>query len=227
MKSLGAVVLLLMLTACSADATYPTEADLNQRVARVEGIACNFDIVGTAVFVAIDQVVTNAHVVAGIEQPSLRLPGGRSIDAELVGFDSDRDLALLVVDAEALTNTGFIARPSSLVDATEGDIGMIAPVTGEGTVRLLPYEIRREIVATGADIYREGSTFRQALDVAANISPGDSGAGLFDSEGNLIGIAFASSRNQELVTYAIAASEVRAFLDETDVTTPADSGPCI
>lgn len=227
MRYIVGVWFLLMLNACGGEATYPTEAQLSQQVARVEGVACNFDIVGTAVFVAPDQVVTNAHVVAGIESPALLLPGGRSVPAELVGFDADRDLALLVVEPTALTNTGFIVRPSTLVDPDEGDVGMIAPVDEDGTLRLLPYEIRREIVATGADIYREGSTLRQALDVAVDINPGDSGAGLFDGNGNLIGIAFASSRQQELVSYAIAASEIRAFIEETDVTTSASSGPCI
>jgi S1-C subfamily serine protease len=223
------LILALLVASCTfgTSATYPELAEVSQSVARVEGVACSFDIIGTAVFIEVNQVITNAHVMAGVTQPSLLLPGGAAIDAELVGFDSDRDLALLVVDPSDLTDAGFIVRPARLAEATEGDTGMIAPLDRDGAIRLLPYEVRRQIIATGADIYREGDTLRSALDLEANIEPGDSGAGLFDGEGNLVGIAFASSRQQDLVTYAIAASEVTEFLAETDPTSPADSGPCI
>lgn len=221
------VAILLASCTTATAATYPEESEVAQSVARIEGVACSFNIVGTAVFIEVNQVITNAHVVAGVSDPALRLPGGMTIDAKLVGFDSDRDLALLVVNPTDLTNAGFIVRPARLAEANEGDTGMIAPLDKDGTIHLLPYVVRRQIIATGADIYREGDTIRAALDLEANIEPGDSGAGLFDGDGNLVGIAFASSRKQDLVTYAISASEVTEFLAETDVTTTVDSGPCI
>lgn len=223
------VVVAILLASCasSAEPTYPELTDVERSVARVEGVACNFDIVGTAVFIESDQLVTNAHVVAGVEELFVRLPGGQVVSASLVGFDSDRDLALLTVEPAALTNAGFIVRPALLGVAQEGDTGMIAPLGQDGTIELLPYEVRRQILATGADIYREGNTLRSALDLEADIDPGDSGAGLFDGEGSLVGIVFASSRQKDLVTYAIAATEVTEFLAETDATTPVESGPCI
>jgi hypothetical protein len=49
---------------------------------------------------------------------------------------------------------------------------------------------------------------------------------LFDEAADVVGIAFASSRNSDGVTYAIAASELRSFLDTTDVNSPVDSGVC-
>jgi len=226
MRFLALALVIASCTPATAPA-YPELSEVSRSVARIEGVACSFNIVGTAVFVDANQAITNAHVMAGVTNPSIRLPGGKVIEAELVGFDPERDLALLVVEPSDLTDAGFIVRPARLTEAEEGDTGMIAPLDADGNIYLLPYEVRREIIATGADIYREGDTFRAALDLAANIEPGDSGAGLFDGKGDLVGIAFASSRGQDLVTYAIAASEVTAFLQETDMTTPADPGPCI
>ena len=70
-----------------------------ERVARstvkVEGEACGRIQEGSGFFVADDVVVTNAHVVAGEDDTDVELSDGSRLDAEVVAFDPNRDLAVL------------------------------------------------------------------------------------------------------------------------------------
>src|SRR5262249_61491013 len=64
-------------------------------VVRVEGRACDVVQEGTGFAVAPRLVVTNAHVVAGERVTTVIAAGDRSLRADVVAFDAERDLALL------------------------------------------------------------------------------------------------------------------------------------
>src|SRR5690606_37339938 len=73
--------------------------DLNQQivqsVVKVEGIACQRQIDGSGFVVAPDTVVTNAHVVAGEPETTVVRSDGTTVEARVVVYDVDRDLAVL------------------------------------------------------------------------------------------------------------------------------------
>ncbi len=219
-----AASLLIFGAACSQpkSSAYPDAATVQPAAARVLVLACGFVSEGVGVFVGADLVATNAHVVAGGEQIQVRTSTS-TVDAVLVGFDPNLDLALLKT---RVAPPGIFVPDISPEDPVKGDIGLVAVFSDEGTFVTIPYEVTRAIVASGTDIYGQGKYFRRALDLETTIRPGDSGAALFDETAKVVGIAFASSRNANGVTYAIAASELRAFLDSSDPQTPVDSGAC-
>ena len=109
--------------------------------------------------------------------------------------------------------------------AEAGESGTIAAVKRNLEVELIPYEVIRRITATGDDIYGEGDVARQAIEVAANVRPGVSGAALVNRKGEVVGVVFAESRTRQS-TYAVYASEIEAFIREVDVATEVPPGRC-
>jgi S1-C subfamily serine protease len=206
----------------------PTESGLRpQVVARVSastvqvvGLACRFERDGSGFTVAPDLVVTNAHVVAGQQRTTVIRPDGRRLRAQVTVFDPARDLALLVVP-------GLGQTPLPLAD---GKVGTTAAVFGhpEGQIDLeiSPAGIRQQVNALGPDLYDVGVTRRAVYVLAAELAPGDSGAGLVDAEGQVVGVAFAISPDSRTTAYALAVSELRSVLAATREAA-ADTGPCI
>lgn len=128
-------------------------------------------------------VVTNNHVVEGTDNVSVKLHGGSTYPAEVVGGDSLSDVALLKIEAEGLSHVAV--GNSDAIAVGEGCIAIGNPLgeltftmTG-GYVSALP----REINISGKPI----SMFQ----TDAAINAGNSGGPLFDMAGNVIGITSA------------------------------------
>ena len=212
--SLLMAALTLLVGACG-------EAVERPRAVFIRDEACGDTIEGVGVLIRDELVVTNAHVVAGTaDSLAIFLANGLAAGV-VVGFDPDVDLALIRLAGSVVVSD----MPFGVAEA--GDRGSMLLRDEDGVGVAIPYEVRRPITATGEDIYREGDVSRKAYEVTLNLSQGNSGAALVNDDGELIGIAFASSRTDRDLTYAIAASEVEAFLARTDPATIVDTGPCL
>ncbi len=210
--------LVLLAAGCSGSGG-PSAEELAPSVGRVTGEACFRTVEGGAVLVGEGLYITNAHVIAGVGAGlRVRVPGAGEEEATVVGFDPERDLALLTVPVSTGT-------PFPFGSADTGDPGIIAAVTTDLEVELIEYEVLRRIVATGDDIYGEGDVERQAIEIAADVSSGVSGAGLINHDGELVGVVFAESKTRES-TYAVDTTEIRAFIAETDLATEVAAGRC-
>ena len=66
-------------------------------VVRVLGIACGLAVQGSGWVAAPEVVVTNAHVVAGEDDTTVKLNGGDELDAQATVFDPHNDVAVLRV----------------------------------------------------------------------------------------------------------------------------------
>lgn len=217
------LVVALGATACgrSTDVgTEPSETDIAQSVARLAGTACLRPIIASAVVVGEGLLLTVAHAVAGAED-DLRVitPDGAEHGVVVVGFDPERDLALLF--AESLDAPVLL-----LGTAAAEDIGVIASVTSGLDVEMIEYRVRRRVNARSGNIYREGTVERAALDLEAAITAGVSGAALINGEGAIAGVVYAASTELDSVTYALETSEISAFLESVDVETAVDRGRC-
>jgi S1-C subfamily serine protease len=189
-----------------------------QSTVKVTGEACSRIQEGSGFFVGPDLVVTNAHVVAGESGTEVELADGRTLDAVVVAFDPERDLAVLRTDGEA---------PAlSLRDADTGDAGGVFGHPGGGGLEVSPFRVAEEITAVGRDIYDQRSTSRDVLVLASDLAPGDSGSALVDPQGQVIGVAFAVAPDKPGVAYALAISELRDVL-ERDLSGERDTGGCL
>ncbi len=190
----------------------------------VIGPACDVIQEGSGFVAADGYVVTNAHVVAGMDDPEVRSAVGGSTDATTVLFDPDLDLAILSVPDSP-------GPPLPLATETP-DRG--APGAVLGYPQGGPLDVRRAAVlrtlehAIGRDIYGHGQVERRVLELQTLIRPGNSGGPFVLPDGRVAGVVFAVSSSDEDVGYAIAATEVDTSLRSAiGRTTPVDTGPCI
>ncbi|HEY7070047.1 MAG TPA: MarP family serine protease [Acidimicrobiales bacterium] len=195
-------------------------AAVTQSTVKVEGEACSRIQEGSGFFVSPRLVVTNAHVVAGESRTKLELADGDTVDATVVAFDPDRDLAVLRTDE----NVGIA--PLTLRHAEAGDTGGVFGHPGGGPLEISPFRVSEQIPALGRNIYDQGRTRREVLVLASELRPGDSGSALVDAQGQVIGVAFAVAPDKPGVAYALAIEELEPVL-AGDLTRARDTGDCL
>ena len=100
---------------------------------------------------------------------------------------------------------------------------------GGGELIASPARIGEEILAVGSDIYRTGSSRRQVYVLAASLEPGDSGGPLVDTQGAVIGVAFAIDPARSGTSYALTDTEIHAILTaaENGSHSPVSTGKCL
>lgn len=185
---------------------------------KVEGPACGRIQEGSGFVAAPGIVVTNAHVVAGENRTTLVERSGRRVDARVVHFDPDRDLAILAADVRG--------EPLPITGADAGARGAVLGHPGGGPLEVSPFEVRDKVTAVGRDLYDRQQTRREVLVLAADLAPGDSGAALVGPDGSVVGVAFAIAPDRPGTAYALDTDELRAALSapRQDI---ADTGPCL
>jgi S1-C subfamily serine protease len=197
-----------------------TVARVTASTVKVEGIACRSERDGSGFSVAAELVVTNAHVVAGQDETVVVRPDGARLAATPVAFDPDRDLALLSVP-------GLDQDPLAVA---EGEVGATVAVfghpRGQPEVEVSPASIRQQVRAVGRSLYGTGVVQRSVYVLAAELAPGDSGAGLVNEDGEVVGVAFAIAPDRETTAYALTAEELRPLLAVRPAA-PVDTGPCL
>ena len=189
-------------------------------VVEIDGTArsCSRRLDGSGFVISAQHVLTNAHVVAGVGRPTVRVGGvGRRMVARVVVFDAKRDLAVLYVP-------GLRAAPLSLDNSgARGDQGVVAGFPQGGPFQLSAARIRDTIEARGPDIYQGSQVTRQVFSLYANVQPGNSGGPLLTPAGNVYGVVFAKSLDDPKTGYALTADEVSPVIREGQGRTTATS----
>jgi S1-C subfamily serine protease len=199
-----------------------TATRVARSVVKVQGPACNRLQDGTGWVVDDGLVVTNAHVVAGENKTQVQRDDGRFLDADVIAFDPNRDLAVLRV-----ANLDRPALPTAA--AQPGITGGVFGHPGGEPLRIAPFAVARQITAVGRDIYGDNRTTRQVLELQSTLRPGDSGSALVNPAGQVIGVAFAIAPDQPDVAYALALSELDPVLAQARTVAAGDAvdtGPC-
>lgn len=200
--------LLLGATISSCLATpNPTDAELISSTLRIDIGGCRTGAVrATGVALPGGWIVTVAHSFDGIVDYSVE---GR--DAKLVYLDLETDLALLWGERPPGTSVVRLAREPGVKD-----VRVISFPTPDDPPVVAGVEVLRLVNVT-----LDGQGRREALEILADINPGDSGSPLVDEKGRLIGIVFASARGVDS-GWAVSVTEVIAALDvaERDPVTP-------
>ncbi|MPY91998.1 MAG: MarP family serine protease [Acidimicrobiia bacterium] len=186
----------------------PVDAHAFQATVKVDGEACGELHEGSGFVVAGDLVVTNAHVVAGMPAPSVTTFDGRRLETQIVAFDASRDLAVLQP----------VGGPTGLDPLAEGtaDEDHRGVVYGypAGNISRQPYEIFRVETVRIADLYGGGQGDREVFFLAAQLAQGDSGAPLVSPQGEVVGVAFATSESGDDRAFAVSNRELASALAE-------------
>ena len=178
---------------------------------KVEGQACGRIQEGSGWAAGNDLVVTNAHVVAGepAGQTAVLLPDGTRLQATVVLYNPDVDIALLKVQ-------GLGEAPLPIASATSGEEGaVLGHPNGQDPLAVQPAEVADRVTAVGEDLYGTKRISRRVLVLASRLTYGDSGAPLVDAAGQVVGIAFAIAPDKATTAYALDASaELSPLLNE-------------
>lgn len=193
-------------------------------IVQVSGSApsCDRRVEGTGFVYADRHVLTNAHVVAGVSSPTVRVEGtGPELAARVVAFDSTRDVAVLFVP-------DLTARPLPLDSgASRGDGAVVAGFPRGGPYKVGGARVREQIRARGPDIYGSKQTSRDVLSLYATIQPGNSGGPLLTPTGGVYGLIFAKSVDDPETGYALTIGEISPVADSARrATQPVPTGEC-
>jgi S1-C subfamily serine protease len=153
--------------------------------------------IATGFAVGRDRVVTVAHVVDG----AVKVDG---VAARPLRVDRRSDLALLAVP-------GIAGRSSDVAAVGAADEVRIVRLRG-GRPSPLSVRVGRAIVAHVRAAGAERAVSRPALELAAAVRAGDSGAPVVSESGDLAGVVFAGSNGREDTAYAVDASALTRLL---------------
>jgi S1-C subfamily serine protease len=187
--------------AISADLSAAISRD-RPSVVKVEGQGCGGIVTGSGFVINSNEVATNAHVVAGINQPYVHDANGDH-RATVVEFDPELDFAVLRVSNLAGNSLSLHSDHVSR-DTAAAALGY----PGGGPFSAQAATVLDEFVATGRDIYGRGLTNRNIYEIRADIIPGNSGGPLITADGAVIGVVFAQSTTYQHVGYTLTTDKV-------------------
>lgn len=140
------------------------------------------------IFTADGYIITNNHVIEGAQQIKVKLSDDTEYTAKLIGTDSQSDIAVLKIDATGLT-------PAVLGDSDSVQVGELSIAVGNPLGTLSNTATDGIISGLDREVTVQGNTMR-LMQTSAAVSPGNSGGGLFNANGELVGIVNAKSTGE-------------------------------
>jgi S1-C subfamily serine protease len=202
----------------------PAITAATESLVKVTGVAteCHRGQEGSGWVVSPGRVVTNAHVVAGVNVVSVRVKGsGPALRGSVVVFDPTRDLAVIAVPDLAAP-----ALPLG-TELGRGDPAVVAGFPLDGPLRLDAARVRQVLTATGQDIYGHPGVSREIYSVFARVEPGNSGGPLLSESGQVVGVVFAKSLDDDQTGYALTLDEAAPVLQAAaTASSRVDTGSC-
>ncbi|PYC86588.1 serine protease [Streptomyces tateyamensis] len=202
----------------------PALAKARQSLVKVVGTAtsCGKTLEGSGFVFAPHRVMTNAHVVGGVSEPTVQIGGtGQLYDATVVRYDWQRDIAVLEVPKLTAPPLAFAG------EAHTNDSAIVAGFPENGAFNVQPARIRGRIQANGPDIYHRGQVVRDVYSVRSLVRQGNSGGPLLTPNGEVYGVVFAKSLDSPDTGYVLTAAEVKPDATEgSGATTQVDTQGC-
>jgi len=178
---------------------------------RITGSAfeCGQSQTGSGFAVTRDRVVTNAHVVAGVEAPQVESFDGQLFTGQVVAFDPDVDIAVIALPGADLpvVEFGDVLEP--------GESAFVLGFPSGGPHQILSAEIQARGPATVSNIYDENAQLRDVYQIAAEVRQGNSGGALVGEDGKVAGVIFARASEAD-IGYAMTRAEISAIVGQAE-----------
>jgi len=210
------------------DAPIPDMGELNTAVqtarastVKIEGRGCGGIVEGSGFVANTNDIITNAHVVAGVRAPVIIDSAGRH-PARVIWFDADLDMAVLRAN-------GLAGKPLKIDAGTaaNGTAAAVLGYPGGGSFTASGAAVLDSFVARGRNIYNEGETSRNIYSLKADVEEGNSGGPLVNKDGTVIGLVFAKSTAYQQVGYALHMDPVIKGLQQAEASnTTVGTGSC-
>jgi len=149
-------------------------------------------------------IVTNNHVVAEADEIKVNIQGGpEGVDAEIVGRDSETDLALIKIDVD---------KDLPVLEFGDSDAAKVGQwVVAIGNPFGLDHSVTAGIISAKGRIIGSGP-FDDFIQTDASINPGNSGGPLLNMDGKVIGINSAIIASGQGIGFAIPSNMARRVI---------------
>jgi S1-C subfamily serine protease len=167
------------------------------------------------------KVMTNAHVLAGVTDPTV-IAQGEEYDATPVYVDPLLDVAVL--DAPDLATAPL---PFATTAADTGDDSIIMGYPGGGDFWAGPARVRDRVDISGPDFRDTTTVVRDVYALFGKVQAGNSGGPLFAPDGRVLGVVFASASDDPDTGYALTGPQVaKAATAGSTATAEVSTGAC-
>lgn len=153
-------------------------------------------------------IVTNNHVIDGAQKINVRLKNGEEYSAQVIGADPQIDVAVIKINASNLQTAEY-------GDSSQLSVGQLTVVIGNPLGRLGGTATAGILSALDRQLVIDGTPLT-LIQTDASINSGNSGGGMFDDKGRLVGIVVAKSKgaNVEGLGFAIPINNVIPVVDD-------------
>lgn len=154
-------------------------------------------------------IITNDHVVSGASKVTVRLTDGTEYNAKIVSTDSESDIAVIMITADKELKCAVFGNSDSLVVGEDviaigNPLGELGGSLTDGIISAL----ERNVVI--------GGTPMKLLQTNVAVNPGNSGGGLFNMAGELVGIVNAKYSDYDIegLAFAIPSNTAKSVMAE-------------
>ena len=162
---------------------------------------------GAGVVVAKQKIITNCHVLRGALEPVVRSSSGHEETAKLINVDFSRDLCLLKTTGN---NEDFISDDRHVVEIASSSSDLGDSVFAIGSPSGLHGTLSTGVISSVRQV--EGL---EVIQTTTSLSPGSSGGGLFNSDGELLGITSFSVGQAGNLNFAMPADSILGLLKQS------------
>lgn len=175
---------------------------------RIESYGCGGIKYGSGFVAAPNVVITNAHVVSGIDTPYVSDKNGQH-QSEVILYDPDIDIAIL-------RTSDLAGQPLILNDNVynRGTKAVALGYPGGRNLQAVSASILQNVYAQGRNIYGSSIVSRPISILQTTVINGNSGGPVVISDGSVIGVIFARSESVANVGYSIRSSIVSTLLQK-------------
>jgi serine protease Do len=151
-------------------------------------------------------IVTNQHVVSGVDSLRVTLFDGSTYTAEVISLNVKQDLAIIKIEA---------SRALPVIPlGTSCDLELGETVLAIGNAFGYEHTVTQGIISSlSRDVeVNEQQSYRNLLQTDASINPGNSGGPLLNLDGEVIGINVAIRAGAQRIGFAIPIDDARRYI---------------
>lgn len=183
-----------------------------------QGLIDKSSNIGTGFIVGKDGVIiTNQHVVSDLESDyKVVTQDGKEYEVEEILRDDLNDLALIKISTGDEELNGLVLGDSDNLLVGQSVVAIGTPLgeyAGSVTTGIIS-GLNRSVTASSGWFGSTAKTYEDVIQTDAAVNPGNSGGPLLNSQGEVIGINFATTSGADNISFAIPINNVKNRIDE-------------
>jgi S1-C subfamily serine protease len=183
-----------------------------------QGLVDQSSNIGTGFIVGEDGVIiTNQHVVSDLESEyKVVTQDGKEYEVEEVLRDDLNDIALIKISIGEDELKGLTLGDSDNLLVGQSVIAIGTPLgqyAGSVTTGIIS-GLDRSVTASSGWFGSTAKTYEDVIQTDAAVNPGNSGGPLLNSQGEVVGINFATTSGADNISFAIPINKIKGRIDE-------------